>query len=224
MAGEVRDPQRTLPRAFVTGVALVTLIYVLTSAVFMALVPPASVDGATALAAAVGERLFGPAGGSVLALAVVVSVAGSLTAVLLGSPRTYVALAHDGLFPRRFARLHPTLGTPTLAIAIQVTLACLLVVLGTFADIVAYFVFVTVAFVAASVGVLYRIPPPAAGGFVTPARNLTPALFIGLCVVLLVLLLVGKPLQALLGVLVVSAGVPVHAALRRTGALRGQEI
>jgi APA family basic amino acid/polyamine antiporter len=220
MAGEVRDPRRTLPRAFVTGVAIVTLVYVLTSAVFMALVPPAAAGGATAFVALVGERLFGAAGGTVLALAVAVSVAGSLAAVILGSPRTYVALAADGLFPERLARLAPRFGTPVTAIAAQAGLASVLVLLGTFADIVAYFVFVTVAFVAASVAGLYRLPPPPPNVFTTPARRLTPAVFVSLCVVLLGLLLAGRPVQAALGVLVVAAGVPAHAALRRAGVLR----
>jgi APA family basic amino acid/polyamine antiporter len=222
MAGEVRDPQRTLPRAFVAGVAIVTLVYVLTSAVFMALVPPAEAATATAFAARVGERLFGPRGGTVLALAVVVSVAGSLAAVLLGSPRTYVALADDGLFPRRLARLHPRLGTPVRATLVQATLATALVLMGSFADIVAYFVFVAVAFIAASVAALYRLPAPGPGVFVAPARRILPAFFVGLCLLLLVLLLAGKPVQALLGLLVVAAGWPAYLALRRSGLLRGE--
>jgi len=222
MAGEVRDPRRTLPLSFVAGVTLVTLVYVLTSAVFMALVPLLEAGTATAFAARVGERLFGTAGGTVLSLAVSVSVAGSLAAVLLGCPRTYLALGRDGLFPRRLARLHPTLGTPLLAIAVQASLACGLVVLGTFADIVAYFVFATVAFVAASVAALYRLPPPPHGVFATPFRRVTPAFFVGLCLVLLLLLLAGKPVQALLGVVVVATGIPAYAAMRRTGLLRSQ--
>jgi APA family basic amino acid/polyamine antiporter len=220
MAGEVRNPQRNLPRAFVVGIALVTVVYVLTSAVLMAVVPPATAGSATAFAARVGEHLFGPAGGTVLAAAVCLSVAGSLAAVLLGSPRTYVALARDGLFPRRLAELQPSLGTPVLAIAIQATLASAMVLLGTFSDIVAFFIFVTVAFIAASVATLYRLPPPAAGAFATPARRFTPAVFVGLCLVLLALLLAGKPLQALLGVAIVACGVPAHAMLRRSGVLR----
>jgi APA family basic amino acid/polyamine antiporter len=219
MAGEVRDPRRTLPRAFVIGIVVVTLVYVLTSAVLMALVPLASTGSATAFAARVGERLFGPAGGVVLAGAVCVSVAGSLAAVMLGSPRTYVALARDGLFPRRIAAMHPSLGTPTLAIAVQAVLASVMVLLGTFSDIVAFFVFVTVAFIAASVATLYRIAPPEDGAFRAPARRLMPAVFVGLCLVLLALLLAGKPWQALLGMAVVACGVPAHAMLRRSGVL-----
>lgn len=218
MAGEVRDPQRTLPRAFVLGIAIVTTVYVLTSAIFLGLVPPGDAGSADAFAGRVGERLFGPAGGTVLALGVLVSVVGSLGAVMLASPRLYLALARDGLFPARLARLHPDLGTPAVAIAVQATLAVVLVGLGTFGDIVAYFVFVTVAFIAASVAALFRLPP-AARGFRTPFRRVVPAVFVGLSVLLLALLLMGKPKQALLGVAVVALGAPVYASLRRAGIL-----
>jgi APA family basic amino acid/polyamine antiporter len=223
MAGEVRDPQRTLPRAFVLGISVVTLVYVLTSAVFLGLVASAETPTADAFAAQVGERLFGRAGGTVLALGVIVSVLGSLAAVILLSPRVYVALARDGLFPAQLARLHPRFGTPAAAIALQAGLASLLVALGTFNDIVAYFVFVTVAFIAASVAGLYRLPA-SDSGFRTPLRRLTPAVFVALSVLLLALLLVGKPTQALLGVAVVALGAPVYAALRRRGVLGAREI
>jgi len=222
MAGEVRHPARTLPRAFVLGVAVVTGLYMLTSAVFMRLVPPAESDSAEAFAALVGERLFGEAGGAVFAAAVIVSVVGSLAAVILLTPRTYVALARDGLLPARVARLHPRLGTPVTAIALQAALAVLLVILGSFSDIVAYFVFVTVAFIALSVASLYRLPAPAEGAFRTPLRRLTPAVFIGLCVLLLVLMLAGRPVQSLIGAIVVVLGVPVYE-LFRSGMLRREK-
>ncbi len=223
MAGEVRDPRRNLPRAFIAGIAIVTLIYLLTSAAFMALVPSTEVGSPSAFAALVGERLFGPAGGTVLALAVILSVGGSLAAVMLSSPRMYTALADDGLFPRWLARRYPRLGTPVLAITVQAALASVMVLLGTFADIVAYFVFVTVAFIAASVASLYRLPPPRDGSFVAPMRRVTPAIFVGLCLILLALLLAAKPVHALLGVLVVASGVPAYALLRWKGTLRGEE-
>jgi basic amino acid/polyamine antiporter, APA family len=222
MAGEVRDPQRTLPRAFVLGIAIVTAAYILTGAVFLGLVSAAETRDADAFAGLVGERLFGPAGGTVLALGVVVSVLGSLAAVMLGSPRLYVALGRDGLFPARLSRLHPRLGTPATAIALQASLAILLVLVGTFSEIVAYFVFVTVAFIAASVAALYRLPP-AARGFRTPLRSVTPAIFVALCVLLLALLVAGRPWQALLGVAVVALGAPVYLGLRRRGVLGVRE-
>ena len=213
MAGEVRDPQRTLPRAFVAGIAIVTATYILTSMAFMGAVPAGETGSADAFAARLGEVLFGASGGRLLAFGVVVSVLGCLTAVMLAAPRVYVALASDGLFPSRLARLHPRLGTPVTAIALQAVLACLLIAVGTFSDIVAYFIFITVAFIAASVAGLYRLPPPASG-YRTPLRRVTPAVFIALCAVLLVMLVAGRPVQALLGLAVVAAGIPVYRGLR----------
>ena len=96
---------------------------------------------------------------------------------------------------------------------LQAVLACLLIAVGTFSDIVAYFIFVTVAFIAASVAALFRLPPPA-DGYRTPLRTIMPAVFIGLCALLLVMLLAGRPVQALLGVAVVAAGIPVYRGLR----------
>ena len=186
MAGEVRDPQRTLPRAFVAGIVIVTVTYILSSMAFIGVMPPGPAGEADAFAARLGEALFGAAGGALLAVGVVISVLGSLTAVMLASPRVYVALATDGLFPARLARLHPRLGTPVAAIAVQASLACLLVLVGTFSDIVAYFVFVTVAFIAASVAGLYRLPPPDTG-YRTPLRRVMPAIFVGLCALLLLM-------------------------------------
>ncbi|HET8646787.1 MAG TPA: amino acid permease, partial [Vicinamibacteria bacterium] len=173
--------------------------------------------GADAFAARLGEALFGPAGGTYLAIGVVVSVLGSLTAIMLGSPRVYVALARDRLFPERLARLHPRLGTPVAAIALQAALASLLVLVGTFSDIVAYFIFVTVGFVAASVAALYRLQPPETG-YRTPLRRVTPAVFVALCTLLLAMLLAGRPVQALLGLGVVAAGIPVYWRLRPASA------
>ena len=215
MAGEVRHPQRTVPRAFVLGLGLVTVLYMSTSAVFMRLVPPQASRAADAVAARIGEALFGAAGGTVVAAIVAVSVLGSLAATTLAAPRLYLALAGDRLFPAWLARLHPRLGTPVLGIALQALLAVGLVAVGTFADIVAYFIFATILFIAASVAGLYRLPPPEATVFHTPLRRVTPAVFVTLCALVLVLLLVGRPVQALLGLLVVSLGVPVYAVMRR---------
>ncbi|HET9314095.1 MAG TPA: amino acid permease, partial [Vicinamibacteria bacterium] len=204
MAGEVRDPQRTLPRAFVAGIAIVTATYVLTSMAFMGALPAGETASADAFVARLGELLFGAFGGRLLAFGVVVSVLGSVTAVMLSAPRVYLALASDGLFPTGLARLHPRLGTPVAAIALQAALACLLIVVGTFSDIVAYFIFVTVAFIGASVAGLYRLAPPESG-YRTPMRLVTPAVFVGLSALLLVMLLAGRPVQALSGLAVVAA-------------------
>jgi APA family basic amino acid/polyamine antiporter len=215
VAGEVRDPARVLPRALTLGVAVVTLVYVLTSAVFLYLVPPGSAESSAAFAARAGEVLFGRAGGASFAAIVCVSVLGSLAALLMAAPRLYYAMARDGLFLPAVAAVHPRFRTPVRAIAVQAGLAGLLVATGTFSGIVAYFVFVTLLFVALAAAAVYRLPRPVAPGYSLPGYPLTPLAFLGLLVLLLILVAEGNPRQAALGVAVVAAGAPVYL-LQRT--------
>ncbi len=88
VAGEVRDPGRNLPGALLLGVTIVTFMCILISLVFLCLVPPERIDSRETLAALTGEALFGRAGGVVLSLIVVVTVLGSLTALLSNYPKT----------------------------------------------------------------------------------------------------------------------------------------
>ena len=119
--------------------------------------------------------------------------------------------------------MHPRFGTPARAIATQAVLASVLVALGTFDTIVAYFVFITVVFIAATVAsvfVLRRRDP----AFHVPGYPWTPVVFLGMVAVLLVLLAVNNPLQALLGVGLVAAALPVYQMIwspRRAAPDRG---
>src|SRR3989442_1276828 len=157
LAGEARDPSRTLPRALAIGVAIITAIYIMTSAVFLYLVPLERVTSGETFAAQAGEALFGPAGGRVFSGVVIVAVLGSLLGLLMALPRVYYAMARDGVFLKSVAAEHPRFGTPARAIGIQAVLASILVALGTFNQIIAYFVFVTVLFVAATVAGVFPV-------------------------------------------------------------------
>ena len=213
MAGEVRDPGRSLPFVFVTGVAIVTALYVLASAVFVAVLPAGSAEEITP--AVLGGLLFGAAGGKLLAAVVLVSALGSLAAFLLSAPRLYTALADDGLFPRWLGQRHPRLGTPVAAITVQAALASVLVAVGSFGEIVAYFIFATVAFITLSVASTFVLPAPPAGLYRAPARKLAAGVFVTLAVALQVLLLAGRPASSALGAAVVALGLPVYFQVRR---------
>lgn len=211
LAGEARDPARTVPRALALGVAIITAIYIMTSAVFLYLVPLERVTSGETFAAQAGEALFGPAGGRVFSGVVIVAVLGSLLGLLMALPRVYYAMARDGVFLKSVAVEHPRFGTPARAIGIQALLASILVALGTFNQIIAYFVFITVLFVAATVAGLFRIrrrSPNAA--YRTWGYPFTPVLFLLLSAVVLFLVAARSPLQAALGVGIVTLGAPVY--------------
>jgi basic amino acid/polyamine antiporter, APA family len=212
MAGEVRDPERTVPRALLFGVLTVTVVYILISAVFLYLVPLSQVTTDQAFAAQVGEVLFGRTGGIVFAGVVIIAVLSSLTSIIMGSPRVYYAMARDGLFLPGVATVHPYFGTPARAIVLQAVLASLLVVSGTFEQILAYFFFTAVAFLALIIAAVFvlRRRLPATTAYHTPGYPVTPLLFLVLVVFLLILLALDNSVRAFLGMGVVALGVPAY--------------
>jgi APA family basic amino acid/polyamine antiporter len=212
LAGEVRNPGRTLPRALMYGVIIVTIVYVLTSFAFVYLVPLDQVTSGETFAAQAGEVLFGRAGGLIFSLIVVVAVLGSLAAVVMSAPRVYFAMARDGVFFPSVAALHKRFETPARAIALQAVLASVLVVAGSFNEILTYFVFVVVVFIALTAAALFKFHREDTHSvrYLTPGYPVTPIVFLTMIVFLLVLLGGDKPKQAFLGVAVVALGLPVY--------------
>ena len=225
LAGEVKNPARTLPRALTYGVIIITIVYVLTSLNFVYLVPLDQVTSGETFAAQAGEVLFGRAGGLIFSLIVVVAVLGSIAAVIMSAPRVYFAMARDGLFVPSVAVLHSRFETPARAIALQAVLASVLVAAGSFNEIVSYFIFVVVIFIGLSVAALFKLRREDTNGvrFLTPGYPVTPIVFLVMIVALLLLLLGNNPTQALLGVAVVSLGLPVYLFLYRNKRLVERE-
>lgn len=220
LAGEVRNPVHTLPRALIYGVTILTTVYILTSATFVYLVPLEQVTSGETFAAQAGEVLFGRLGGQVLSLIVMLAVLGSLAAVIMSAPRVYFAMARDGLFIPAAAAIHPRYGTPARAIVIQAILASLLVLIGTFDRIISYFIFVVVIFIALTVVALFVLRRKAhdAVAYRTPGYPVTPVIFLLLIAVMLFLLGGNHPEEAIKGVAVVALGLPVYYLLFRKSA------
>ncbi len=222
IAGEVRDPRRTLPRAFVIGVATVTAIYLMTTAAFIYLVPPSAATSAPEFARRFGEALVGPAGPTVLAWVVVLSVIPSAMAMIIVAPRLYEAMSADGLFPAALARRHRSTGAPVRATLVLAVLATLFVLLGTFEQIVAFFLCTTLGFIALAAGAVFvarRRAAPDDGLFRTPGYPVTPVLFMLLVLTVVVMVAVHRPVQAAAGAIIVLIGVPLQ---RRLAVPRGR--
>jgi APA family basic amino acid/polyamine antiporter len=211
MSEEVDDPRRTMPRALVAGVLLVALIYACVSIALVLVVPGGQATSDEIFVLDVGVALFGHTAGRMLALMVVIAVAGSLAAMMLGAPRLYVAMARDGLFPARLARVDTARGTSPGGTLIQVVLACVLVMLGTFNEILGYFVPGAVFFLGLSAAAILVVPRRSDDPqvFHAPWHPFPITLFLLFITAILVLFAAGQPRQTLLGALVVAAGVPV---------------
>jgi len=221
MSEEIVDPKRTLPVALVGGIVVVTVVYAGLSVAFMRVLGGAAPATDDAFVVALGSALFGSAAGRLLAAAVVIAVAGSLAAVLLGAPRVYLAMARAGLFPSALVRFHPQRQSAPLATLVQVVLACLLVTLGTFDQILGYFVPAAVFFLGLSAAAILVVPRPshAPDVFRAPAHPLPIVVFLVLVAAIVVLFAVARPLQTLTSAIVIALGIPVGWLIIRRRAL-----
>lgn len=213
MSGEIENPKRNLPKALAIGVVAITLIYILTSAVFIYLVPLSSVTNDETFAAQAGEALFGRTGGIIFASIVVISVLGTLVAYLMAAPRVYYAMARDGLFFQSFGEPHGKFNTPHRAISVQMILAFLLILSGTFEQILSYFFFVVVLFIALTVVGLFKLRKREFDGYKTFLFPITPIFFLFVTALVLLMIAMRNPVQSFLGVGVVLLGIPVYYLL-----------
>ncbi len=215
VAGEIRNPKRTLPLAFVGGVTIVTIIYLLISATFLAVLPIDQVTSNTAFVAQFGGMLFGVAGVRVLSACVLVCVCGGIAAITMAAPRVCYAMAQSGGFFSVFGRLHPRFGTPANAIALQTGLALAVLFLGAFDRVLSYIIFSAVIFLALAGSTLFRLREPVRGWWFPAA----PLAFIVLSTLIALLILLHDPVPALIGVVIVLCGIPFRRFLRNRQAV-----
>ena len=212
IAGEVRDPRRTMPRALGLGVSIVTLVYVSVTIVFLYLVAPEQIaHDEGAFAALAGNALFGRRGELIFSVVVVISVAGSLAAVLMAAPRVYFAMARDGIFFASFGVVDSRRDVPARATVVQATLASALAVAGSFDQILSYFMVPTLLFIALAVAGVFVLHHRDAGhrSLSPPGYPVSPLLFLVPIVTVIALQLARNPLHSAIGLLVMFLGIPV---------------
>jgi APA family basic amino acid/polyamine antiporter len=142
----------------------------------------------------------------------------------MSAPRVYFAMARDGLFLPSAAVLHSRFGTPARAIGVQTLLASILVLLGSFNQIISYFIFVVVLFIALTIAALFilRRRQTNTALYLTPGYPVTPVIFLVFVALLLVLLGSNNPRQSFLGVGVVALGIPVYYFFFRGAHVRSE--
>ena len=218
-SAEIKDPQRTLPLAMTLGAVAVTAVYLLANLAYMFLLTPTRMAASPRVAADAVSTVLGPAGGSLISLAIVISTFGVIGIYTLTAPRIYYAMAADGVFFRQVAEIHPRFGTPAFSIMLQSLWAVVLVLFwGTFENLISYVVFTDWIFFAlagASVIVLRRKMPAAPRTYRVPGYPWVPLFFVGTSAWFVAMTLVSKPAQAWAGLGFLGLGVPVYYFWKR---------
>ena len=217
LAGEVREPQRTLPRALALGMGLVIVAYVLVNVAYLAVLGHGGLAASTAPAADVMQQVAGPVGAKVIALGVAISTLGFCNITLVAGARVLQVMGDDGLFFRAVARLHPRWRTPNTALLLLTGWAIVLALSGSYGQLLDYATFGD--WLACAVGVAtlfwYRRHDSASPGFRVPGYPWLPWLFIAAVGAVVAATLLDNPRNAGMGLLIMAAGIPVYGIWRR---------
>ena len=156
VAEEIKEPARTLPIALVFGTVLVALFYAALNCLYIYASPLESMKGVNAVGAQASTALFGGAAGGWFAAAMAASLLATVNAMSMVGPRVYYAMARDGAFFRVATRLHPKWNSPWITVIAQGLCCCVLIITGTFEDLVYYIGFTLWLFTALSVLALFK--------------------------------------------------------------------
>ena len=218
IVGEVRDPQRTVPRALLSGTAFVTLLYVLLNAAFLYSTPIDKMVGQKEVGLVAARSIFGDAGGNIAGLLIAIGLVSAVSAMTWAGPRVGQMMGED-YRPLSFLARRTRRGIPVIAILIQSTIAIVLATIGKFEVVLSYIEFSLVLSLAATVfGLIWlRVMEPEVArkaSFRCPFFPVTPVLFVTLSLYISWRALQRQPSESLWGLATLASGVVVYFLIR----------
>lgn len=220
---EIRDPGRTIPRAMVGGIGVVFLFYAGINLAYFYVLKPAEIAGNKNVAAAMAARLLGHSGGAFVAVAIMVSAFATLNSSILSGARVPFAMAHDRLFFRRLAHVHPRYHTPDVSLLIQALFAMGFSLSGTYQALYTLTIFAEWLFYALAIASLFVFRRRGERGpYSGWGYPVLPGIFLVLAAILLAITYWQNLGYSSLGLAIILAGTPAYFyfARRRAAAPR----
>lgn len=225
VSGEVKDPQRNIPRALVSGLLLVGVIYLVINAVYIYGLPMAEIAQATAVAKSSAFVLFSARAANWLGLVIALSCFGAMASCILSGARVYYAMAEDGVFFKRLAKVNPRWHTPVASLALQGIWSAVLALSGTYEQLFTYVMFMMVLSYVSTVAALFvlrRTMPDRHRPYRCTGYPWLPALYVGLGAAWALNALWVRPVDAGKGIAIVLVGIPFYFYWRREKRGRNQ--
>lgn len=218
IASEVHHPERNLPRAILYGTFITLCVYLLLNILYLYALSPTALKGVVQVGELTASTLFGGQAARIIAILIAVSVASALNVMVLTGGWIYFAMANDGMFFRRAAQLHPRFHVPGHALLLQAVWTSVLIVSGTFEQLLTYATVVLVGFSVLTVAALFvlrRQRPELSRAYRTWGYPWFPLLYIIASTGIVVNALWERPLECLWGLTLCAAGVPAYYWWRR---------
>jgi APA family basic amino acid/polyamine antiporter len=218
VAGEVRNPERSLPIALLAGLAIVGVLYMATNAAIQYILPAAQIAADPRPAVSALQAITGPWGAGLVSIAMAVSIIVTLNGTIMSGARVPYAAARDGLFFRRMADIHPRFESPSTSLIVQALLTTgLLLAVGRFQQLFELAIFAEWLFymITATTIFHYRRRDRGAPVFHVWGYPVIPALFVIAAAVLLVYSYAENFRSSLIGTAIILLGIPLSFAFRR---------
>ena len=212
IAGEIREPQRNIPRALVLGMLTCTACYLLANYAYLHVLGQAGLAASTAPAAELMQRAFGSTGSLLIGAGIAISTFGFCNIAILGGSRMFQVMGADGVFFRATAHLHPTYRSPDVALAVLALWSALLVLSGSYGQLLDYATigdWIGSAMVAATL-FYYRRRESAQTVFRAPLHPLLPLAFIAAVAFVVISSAIAQPRETLIGLGIIVLGVPAY--------------
>jgi APA family basic amino acid/polyamine antiporter len=216
----MRNPQRDLARGLLLGVTGVLILYTAVAFVCVHALGPAGLAASKTPASDVMRLSLGQKGATFIAAGIAISALGFLSQGMLTAPRVYFAMAEDGVFFRKLAKVNERTKVPVLAIVFQGVVAAVIALSGTYGQILSYVVSVDFIFFGLTGLALFvfRRKLPEAEGFSAPGHPITTGLFVVACWLVVIATVINNPVNSVIGYAILLAGIPAYLYWRSANA------
>jgi APA family basic amino acid/polyamine antiporter len=216
VGSEVKNPSRNLPRSLLIGTGVVMLLYIALNLFYIYAIPPAQMEGVISVGGLAAGNLFGKSAETVLSVLISFALFSSLSAYLILGPRVYYSMARDGIFFKSIAFVDPKCCVPTRSIVLQGAIASVMVLFGTFEQLLTYMGFSLGIFPLLAVLGVFKLRRTGRSAVKLPGYPVASAVYILIGATILVLAFLERPVESLVAVATALGGIPVYFFFKRS--------
>jgi len=224
LGSEIKNPSKTLPRSLLLGTGIVTILYLGINILYIYGINPDTMKGVISIGGLAMGNLFGRSADILFSLLIAFALFSSLSAFIIIGPRVYYSMAKDGLFFKSAARIHEKYKVPSNSILIQCIIAVILVLSGTFEQVLTYMGFALGIFPVLTVFGVVKLRKDNPLAVRLPGYPFTMFLFVLTGLLILGLSYLERPLESSIAVLTVLAGIPAYYIFKKVSSIsKGSE-
>jgi len=216
VGSEVKNPSRNLPRSLLIGTGVVMILYIALNLFYIYAIPPAQMEGVISVGGLAAGNLFGKSAETVLSVLISFALFSSLSAYLILGPRVYYSMARDGIFFKSIAYVDPKCCVPTRSIVLQGAIASVMVLFGTFDQLLTYMGFSLGIFPLLAVLGVFKLRRTGRSAVKLPGYPVASAVYILIGATILVLAFLERPVESLVAVATALGGIPVYFFFKRS--------